>query len=195
MTSTIDHDAAFQAALVNVMPQMRAFAGRLCRHPAQAEDLAQEATARAWASRASFHIGSNMRAWTFMILRNQFYSDKRRSWRLSELDPDVAEQTLVAVTHATATFELDDLRRAIATLPEEQRQALLLVGASGLSYAEAAPICGVAIGTVKSRVSRARERLSALCAKGGITHDGAPPSGAMGSLLSQMNRYQTGLAA
>jgi RNA polymerase sigma-70 factor (ECF subfamily) len=131
-----------------------------------------------------------MKAWTFMILRNQFYSDKRRSWRSSQLDPEVAERTLVAVTSGTASLELDELRRAMAMLPDDQREALILIGAGGLSYDEASEICGVAVGTIKSRVSRARDRLALIYADGQITSDEQSPSAAMAHIFHQLENLR-----
>ena len=183
MTIATNDDDDFRTELVALIPHMRAFARTLCNDRAQAEDLAQDALARAWASRDRFEMGTNMKAWTFMILRNQFYSDKRRSWRSSQLDPEVAERTLVAVTSGTANLELDELRRAMAMLPDDQREALTLIGAGGLSYEEASEITGVAIGTIKSRVSRARDRLAMIYADGEIAHDGELPHRAMDLIM------------
>ncbi len=186
MTIATNNDDDFRTELVALIPHMRAFARTLCNDRAQAEDLAQDALARAWASRDRFEMGTNMKAWTFMILRNQFYSDKRRSWRSSQLDPEVAERTLVAVTSGTANLELDELRRAMAMLPDDQREALILIGAGGLSYDEASEICGVAVGTIKSRVSRARDRLALIYADGEITSDNQAPSAAMAAIFHQL---------
>ena len=110
-------DAVFKSDLIPLIPRMRAFARTLCGDATQADDLAQEALAKAWASRASYTPGTNLKAWTFMIVRNQFYSDKRRSWRSSSLDPEVAERTLIAVTNPDGGLELDEMRRALAMLP------------------------------------------------------------------------------
>ena len=189
------HDAAFQSALVEIIPQLRAFARSLCRDAALAEDLAQDTVAKAWSSRASFTMGTNIKAWAFMILRNQFYSDKRRSWRSVALDQGVAEQTLMAVNNPAANMELDELRRAMSMIPDEQREALILIGAGGLSYEEASEICGVAIGTMKSRVSRARDRLALIYATGQIEADGVAPGLAMTSIFDQLARYQSAKAA
>ena len=114
---------------------------------------------KAWKARASFQPGTNMKAWAFTILRNLFYSEKRRSWRRQPLDPEVAEATLVASDNSADNLELLSLRNALAQLPEDQREALILVGAGGLPYEEVAEICDCAVGTVKSRVSRARKAL------------------------------------
>jgi RNA polymerase sigma-70 factor (ECF subfamily) len=195
MTAETDHDAAFQSAIVAIIPQLRAFARSLCRDATEAEDLAQEAVARAWVNRGRFEMGTNIKAWAFMILRNQFYSDKRRSWRNVPLDPDVAAQTLVAVDSPSGNLELDELRRAMSMIPDEQREALILIGAGGLSYEEASEICGVAIGTMKSRVSRARDRLALIYATGEIVADGAIPAHAMSSIFDQIARYQQPRAA
>jgi RNA polymerase sigma-70 factor (ECF subfamily) len=195
MTAETDHDAAFQSAIVAIIPQLRAFARSLCRDATEAEDLAQEAVARAWVNRGRFEMGTNIKAWAFMILRNQFYSDKRRSWRNVPLDPDVAAQTLVAVDSPSGNLELDELRRAMSMIPDEQREALILIGAGGLSYEEASEICGVAIGTMKSRVSRARDRLALIYATGEIVADGEMPAHAMNSIFDQIARYQQPRAA
>ena len=188
-------DVEFQNALVAIIPQLRAFARSLCRDATEAEDLAQEAVTRAWTNRGRFEMGTNIKAWAFMILRNQFYSDKRRSWRNVHLDPDVAAQTLVAVDSPSGNLELDELRRAMSMIPDEQREALILIGAGGLSYEEASEICGVAIGTMKSRVSRARDRLALIYATGQIVEDGEIPSMAMNSICHQIARYQQPRAA
>jgi RNA polymerase sigma-70 factor, ECF subfamily len=173
----------FERDLVVLIPHMRAFARSLCGDASEADDLAQDALARALKSRDGFAMGTNMKAWLFMILRNQFYSDKRRSWRSSSLDPEVAEATLVANDDPDSTLELDDVRQALQMLPESQREALVMVGAGGLSYEEAAEITGTAIGTVKSRVSRARKALAEILESGAFKRDGAPAHEAMDAIL------------
>jgi RNA polymerase sigma-70 factor (ECF subfamily) len=164
---------AFKKELVTLIPHLRAFARTLTGDPTAADDLAQDAMMKAWDARASFQLGTNMKAWTFMILRNQFYSEKRRSWRQSQLDQEAAERTLVAVDDPEAPVALDELRLSLAMLPAEQREALILVGAGGFAYEEAAEICGCAVGTVKSRVSRARRALQAILEAGAYDRDGA----------------------
>jgi RNA polymerase sigma-70 factor (ECF subfamily) len=146
--------------LAALIPQMRAFARSLCGERAQAEDLAQDALASAWQHRGAYEPGTNLKAWVFKILRNRFYSEGRSAWRTSQLDSALAEETLVAVSNADATLELDDVRRAMLTLPRQQREALTLIGVAGLSYEEAAAVCSCAVGTIKSRVNRARLQLS-----------------------------------
>lgn len=184
-------DNAFKRELVQLIPHLRAFARTLAGDPASADDLAQDAMMKAWDARASFQMGTNMKAWTFMILRNQFYSEKRRSWRQSQLDQDAAERTLVAVDDPEAPVALDELRMGLAQLPAEQREALILVGAGGFAYEEAADICGCAVGTVKSRVSRARRALHAILEDGAYERDGASAGDAMRSILADAERLST----
>jgi RNA polymerase sigma-70 factor (ECF subfamily) len=185
-----DHDdgAAFQAELTALIPRMRAFARTMCGDATAGDDLAQEVLLKAWSARASYQPGTNLKAWLFMIMRNQFYSEKRRSWRSVPLDQEMAEQTLVASSNPGAIVELDELRRAMMCLPDEQREALILVGAGGWSYEEVAEMCECAVGTVKSRVSRARDRLALIFAEAAIPKDDIRPSGAMAAILAQ---YQT----
>ena len=184
-------EAQFKKELVTLIPHLRAFARTLAGDPASADDLAQDAMMKAWDARASFQLGTNMKAWTFMILRNQFYSEKRRSWRQSQLDQEAAERTLVAVDDPEAPVALDELRQGLAMLPPEQREALILVGAGGFAYEEAADICGCAVGTVKSRVSRARKALQAILEEGSYDRDGASAGDAMRSILADAERLST----
>jgi RNA polymerase sigma-70 factor (ECF subfamily) len=183
-----ERDTIFQRELVKLIPHLRAFARTLTGNAAQADDLAQDAMIKAWDARNSFQLGTNMKAWTFMILRNQFYSDKRRSWRQIQLDQEAAERTLVAVDNPEAPLALDELRLAMAMLPDEQREALTLVGAGGFAYEEAADICGCAIGTVKSRVSRARKALQGILEAGDYDRDGGSAGDAMRSILADAER-------
>ncbi len=181
-------ETAFKAELVALIPHLRAFARTMTGDATQADDLAQDALAKAWQARASFTMGTNMKAWTFMILRNQFYSDKRRSWRNTQLDQDAAERTLLANDNPHSPLELNDLRMALSALPVEQREALILIGAGGLSYEEAAEVCACAVGTVKSRVSRARVALRELMETGDYGRDNAPAVESMGALLGEAAR-------
>ncbi|MEI7932027.1 MAG: sigma-70 family RNA polymerase sigma factor [Alphaproteobacteria bacterium] len=181
-------EGQFKKDLVTLIPHLRAFARTLTGNAAAADDLAQDAMLKAWDARASYQMGTNMKAWTFMILRNQFYSDKRRSWRSTQLDQEAAERTLVAVDDPASPLALDELRLSIAKLPPEQREALILVGAGGFAYEEAADICGCAVGTVKSRVSRARKALQDILNDGAYDRDGRPAGEAMHSILSAAER-------
>src|SRR3954465_12974919 len=116
-------EAAFKAELVALIPHLRAFARTLAGDPTAADDLAQDAMIKAWDARASYQMGTNMKAWTFMILRNQFYSEKRRSWRQTQLDQESAERTLIAADDPESPVALDELRLSIGMLPAEQREA------------------------------------------------------------------------
>jgi RNA polymerase sigma-70 factor (ECF subfamily) len=183
-----DRDKAFRLELEALIPHLRAFARTLCGDPTAADDLAQDAMLKAWDARQSFEMGTNMKAWTFMILRNQFYSEKRRSWRQSQLDQEAAERTLVAVDDPEAPVALDELRQGLAMLPSEQREALILVGAGGFAYEEAAAICDCAVGTVKSRVSRARRALQGILESGAYRRDGSSAGEAMATILADAER-------
>jgi RNA polymerase sigma-70 factor (ECF subfamily) len=156
-------DAVFAAQLLLVIPNLRGFSRKLARGPGS-EDLVQDALLRAWNFRAKYQPGTNLKAWVFTILRNLNLSGQRRGWRNQPLDPAVAENTLVANDDPSACEELLDVRNAMHRLSDDQRDALIMVGAGGLSYKEAAKIWACAEGTVKSRVSRAREALTAMIA-------------------------------
>ena len=180
-------DEAYKAELVAQIPYLRAFGRSLTGNREAADDLAQEALVKAWNARDSFQPGTNMKAWTFMILRNHFYSEKRRAWRQAAWDEEKAERSLTAPADQDTILDLEDLRRAMTKLPEEQREALILVGAGGFAYEEAAEICGCAVGTIKSRVNRARRALETLMTesrgerKAGVSHPSA--TDAMTSIL------------
>jgi RNA polymerase sigma-70 factor (ECF subfamily) len=159
VTAPIFADDKFKTDLCNLIPVLRAFARGLAGRRDIADDLAQEALAKAWQARGSYAPGTNLKAWLFTILRNQFYSDCRRSWRQSAWDQDAAEQIPGSPDQQMWTAELSDTTRALTSLPDEQREAMILIAAGGLSYEEAAAICNCAVGTIKSRVSRARSSL------------------------------------
>ena len=154
--------AVFREGLIKEMPNLRAFAISLCGRHAQADDLVQETLLKAWSNVGSFTPGTNLRAWLFTILRNTFYSSHRRTSReVQDTDGIFSERVAVPAPQESA-IDMADFRIALEKLPEDQREALIMVGASGLSYEEAAEICGVAVGTIKSRVNRARVRLAVL---------------------------------
>src|SRR4051812_14897515 len=113
MTRPTAAGSAFEAELVALIPHLRAFGRSLAGDSAQGDDLAQDALAKAWANQDRYQMGTNLKAWAFMILRNQFYSNKRRDWRSVGLDPDVAERTLLANDNPSGPLELDELRRAL----------------------------------------------------------------------------------
>ena len=178
----------FEDELLAAVPFMRAFGRTLTGDMEQAEDLAQETVLQAWRCREQFHPGTNLRAWLSTILRNRFYSgQRRRKWR-AEYDQEIIERTLVAPDDPSANVELEDVRRALSMLPDFQREALILVGAGGFAYEEAADICGCAVGTVKSRVSRARRALQGILEAGAYKRDGASASEAMRTILDDAER-------
>jgi RNA polymerase sigma-70 factor (ECF subfamily) len=155
-------DSAFRAEMIALIPFLRAFARTLSGHRDDADDLCQETLAKAWQSRAAYQMGTNLKAWLFMILRNQFYSDRRRSWRQQPWHDSDAENLQATQDDQDAKLDLSDLSRALRLLSDEQREALILVGAGGFSYEEASSICGCALGTIKSRVARGRTMLQEL---------------------------------
>ena len=157
---------AFKRELTAVIPHLRAFARGLCGRPDMADDLVQEALLKAWAAQERFEPGTSMRAWTFVILRNAYLTDMRRNRFRGDYDEGVAERTLVAPPGQEGPLHLGDMHRALMTLPPERREALLLVGAGGFSYDEAAAICKCAVGTIKSRVGRARATLTRMIENG-----------------------------
>jgi RNA polymerase sigma-70 factor (ECF subfamily) len=185
----------FEADLTALIPHLRAFGRSLCGAAAEGDDLAQEALAKAWASQSRFEPGTNLKAWTFMIVRNQFLSDKRRSWRSQPLDPEVAERTLIAADNPSATLEVCDVRRAMMMLSDEQREALILIGAAGLSYEEAAEICQTAVGTIKSRVSRARASLQIILAGGELRDSDVMPSDAAAAIYREADTLRAAALA
>lgn len=151
---------ALRDELLETVPGLRAFALSLTGNVDLADDLVQETLVKAWTNFDTFQQGTNLRAWLFTILRNHFYSEMRKKKREVE-DVDGSLSAALAV-HAPQDGHMDmvDFKRALLELPDDQREALILVGASGFAYDEAAAICGVAVGTIKSRVSRARCRLA-----------------------------------
>jgi RNA polymerase sigma-70 factor (ECF subfamily) len=152
-------DESVRDAILKAVPSLRAFAISLCGNVDRADDLVQETLLRALANIHSFQPGSNMSAWLFTILRNLFRSEYRKRRReVEDTDGSYAE-SMKSQPEQTSRLELGEFRAALQQLPSDQREALILVGASGFSYEEAAEICGCAIGTIKSRVNRARTRL------------------------------------
>jgi RNA polymerase sigma-70 factor (ECF subfamily) len=155
-------DPALRDTMLAAVPSLRAFGISLCGNVDRADDLVQETLLRAIANIESFQPGTNMSAWLFTILRNLFRSEYRKRRReVEDADGSYAE-TLKTQPEQTSRVEFEEFRVALNKLPEDQREALILVGASGFSYEEAAEICGCAVGTIKSRVNRARTRLSHL---------------------------------
>ena len=159
-------DDEFKDQLAQVIPHLRAFGRSLSGSRDLADDLVQETLLKAWAARKRFQAGTNMRAWTFIILRNLFLSQMRRARFKGEWDELTASKLLAAPASQDRHIELADMQRALLHLPQPQREALILVGAGGFAYEEAAEICGCAVGTIKSRVARGRVALEALLSEG-----------------------------
>jgi RNA polymerase sigma-70 factor (ECF subfamily) len=155
-------DAAFRDLVLGAIPSLRAFAISLTNDPVRADDLVQDTILRAWSHADRFESGTNINAWLFTILRNLFHSQYRKQRReVEDADGSYAAR-LKTHPEQQARLDFEDFRIALAKLSPDQREALLLVGAEGLSYEDAAAICGVAVGTIKSRVNRARARLAEL---------------------------------
>lgn len=149
-------------ALVSHLPALRAFALSLTRNRATADDMMQDTVLKAWTNMDKFQPGTNMRAWLFTILRNTYYSSRRKLNReVADVDNAFSDTLSVKPDH-DGRLQMMDFKTAFAKLADEHREALILVGASGFSYDDAAGMCGVATGTMKSRVNRARAKLTEL---------------------------------
>ena len=184
---SLSEAADFKRELTAVIPHLRAFARGLCGRPDMADDLVQETMLKAWAAQDRFEPGTSMRAWTFVILRNAYLTDMRRNRFRGEYDETVAERILVAPAGQEDPIHLADLQRALQSLPPERREALLLVGAGGFSYEEAATICGCAVGTIKSRVGRARAALTAMLEDGSIPQRSTDDAEAHRAILDELD--------
>ncbi|MET0240681.1 MAG: sigma-70 family RNA polymerase sigma factor [Sphingobium sp.] len=187
-------DREFKEKLASVIPHLRAFARSLCGDRDKADDLVQDTMLKAWAARDRFEAGTKFKAWTFTILRNHYFSQTRRLRFVGEWDDLVADRLLAAPASQDKMVEMRDLLRALQQLPVAQREALILVGAGGISYEETAEISGVAVGTVKSRVARARAALEAIM-EGGILEtarqDFDDTSDPVVSIFAYLERIQT----
>ena len=183
-------DDAFKTELLSLVPYLRAFARSLSGRHEGADDLAQETLVKAWQSRSSYLPGTNLKAWLFTILRNQFYSERRRAWRQEPWDSEKAANLHAYSESQTSAADLSDIARALQALPNEQREALILVGAGGFAYEEAAKIINCAVGTVKSRVARGRRALMAILdGDEQLPMSDRPPEGeAAREILSQLDR-------
>jgi RNA polymerase sigma-70 factor, ECF subfamily len=161
----LEHKAVtpdFRTEMLAAIPGLRAFGMSLTSKRDRADDLVQETIMKAWKHQDSFQTGSSMKAWLYTILRNEFYSQLRKNKREVEDVDGVYSSKVAMKPEQDGHLDLSDLHVALAKLPADQREAIILVGASGFSYEEAADICKVAMGTIKSRVSRARHRLAQL---------------------------------
>jgi RNA polymerase sigma-70 factor, ECF subfamily len=149
----------FKRELLATLPSLRAFAVSLSGKHDKADDLVQDTMMKAWAKQTSFEMGTNIKAWLFTILRNEFYSQMRKRGREVQDSEGVFTERMAVHPSQYGVMDLADFKKALDSLPDDQREAIVLIGASGFSYEEAAAICDCAVGTMKSRVSRARTRL------------------------------------
>src|ERR1700712_4459085 len=183
-------DNEFKDQLTIVIPHLRAFGRSLSGSRDLADDLVQETLMKAWAATQRFQSGTNMRAWTFIILRNLFLSQMRRARFKGEWDEITASKLLAAPASQDRHVELGDMQRALLHLPQPQREALILVGAGGFAYEEAAEICGVAVGTIKSRVARGRVALETIMNDNSLpsrrTHSNEPGMTALDTIMGEV---------
>lgn len=175
-----------QRELIALAPNLRAFAQSLCGSADKADDLVQETMIKAWKNQNSFAPGSNLKAWTFTILRNTFLSERRKAKHEVEDAEGVFAARLSTHGEQAGHMDLADFRSALAKLPPDQREALILIGAEGFSYEDAALMCGCAIGTMKSRVNRARTKLAELMGISGASDFGPEHHVDMPGSIAQM---------
>lgn len=176
----------FKLELSATIPHLRAFGRSLSGNPDVADDLVQDTLLKAWSARDRFVAGTSMKAWTFTILRNTYFSSMRRKKFTAEYDEIVAERVLSVSAPQQDPLHLADLQRALMELSDDQREAVILVGAGGYSYEEAAEIAGCAIGTMKSRVSRARKTLEGILTDGRFTQDSADQGNSSSTALENI---------
>ena len=155
--------------VVALIPALRAFAWSLSHNASDADDLVQDTLIKAWTNRDKFEDGTNLRAWLFTILRNTYYTHVLRRRREVRDEAGVHAATLTSPASQDWSVAMTALEAALKRLPDEHREALMLVGGAGLTYEEAAEICGCALGTIKSRVNRARGRLLKLMEAEAVT--------------------------
>jgi RNA polymerase sigma factor (sigma-70 family) len=189
-------DPEFKKQLAVVIPHLRAFGRSLSGNRDLADDLVQETLLKAWAARQRFQAGTNMRAWTFIILRNLYLSQMRRARFKGEWDDLVADRILAAPASQDRHVELGDMQRALMHLPQPQREALILVGAGGFAYEEAAEICQVAVGTIKSRVARGRVALETILNDGSLParslHETDASKSALDTIMGEVDELSQG---
>ena len=161
-SSDVTTTPSFKREMLATLPSLRAFAVSLTGKHDKADDLVQDTIMKAWAKQSSFELGTNIKAWLFTILRNEFYSQMRKRGREVQDSDGVFTERLAVHPSQYGNMDLKDFKKALDALPDDQREAIILIGASGFSYEEAAEICQCAVGTMKSRVSRARTRLQDL---------------------------------
>lgn len=167
---------SFNNELIGTISHLRAFARSLTGDSDTADDLVQDAIVRALAARQQYTPGTNFKAWIFTILRNLHVNNlRRRKFRAEPID-EISPEVWSVLPRQDAKLEIDDFQRALAKLSPEQREVLILVGASGFSYEDAAEICECAVGTIKSRLSRARRDLFKLLTGDALARRATKPS-------------------
>jgi RNA polymerase sigma-70 factor, ECF subfamily len=155
-------ESSVRDQMLAAIPHLRAFAMSLTNDSIAADDLVQETLLRAWANQSQFEIGTNLSAWLFTILRNNFYTMKRKGQReVADVDGEYSGRVPVHAQQG-GYLDLQDLWAALQKLPPRQREVVVLIGTEGMSYEETARICGCAVGTIKSRLCRARQNLAKL---------------------------------
>jgi RNA polymerase sigma-70 factor (ECF subfamily) len=189
-TSAREREADFRADLLAVTPSLRAFALSLVGDRDRADDLVQDTILRALQKQDRFEPDTKLQAWLFTILRNLFYSDYRRRKREVEDVDGLYAAKLSTLPEQPRCAEFEALRSALARLSDEQREAVLLVGAQGYSYEQVAEICGAPLGTIKSRVNRARKRLAEL-----LEHEHDSDAGADGVMQAALGPRMGGVLA
>ena len=185
--STVLDEDDFRQKVVASIPVLRSFARGLCGDATMGDDLAQDTLLKAWRHRAQFTPGTNLKGWLLKIARNHFYSQRRRGWRETPLDLAASAQIPGVGGAQVQSLILNDLRNALNALSDEQREAMILVGAGGFSHREAAEMCDVPEGTMKSRVCRARAKLVSLLDHGEVDHDAEPASRAAHLILAELS--------
>ena len=151
--------ASWRDDVISMIPALRAFAWSLSHNASDADDLVQDTLIKAWTNRDKYEMGTNLRAWLFTILRNTYYTTVVRRRREVRDEDGFYAATLTSAANQDWSVAVSALQAALKRLPDEHREALVLVGGAGLTYEEAAEVCGCALGTIKSRVNRARNRL------------------------------------
>ena len=172
-------------AIVTHLPALRAFAISLTRNVTAADDLVQDTIVKAWSNIDKFMVGTNLQAWLFTILRNTFYSDLRKRRREVPDSDGIHAATLFEKPAHDGRLAFLDFQRAFDQMSPEHREVLILVGASGYSCEEAAGLMGVAVGTVKSRTSRARKHLASLMGMAAGEDIGAGVDGALHAVMGR----------
>ena len=196
---TISHSSSptsLAEALENLLPDLRGFAWSLCQNRSLADDLVQDACMKAWTAADSLKPGSSIKPWVFQILRNEWRQHQRRAWRTQLVDSDEIERSLVSESNAETLADSIKATNAIYSLPEQHRDAIILILAVGMTYSEAAEVLGCSVGTIKSRLNRARQSLLTDLSHGRRAKTTTPDAtthshGGLERLIEQANRLIT----